>query len=341
MKRMLFNATQAEELRVAIVDGQNLRIPLPELNEERRKSLVKVAHDYAEKAKVAIRHVRRDGMDGLKDLEAYAPLHAARGDALFRLERWREADQANGTATERLATSEQIVAAESDPDFIGALNAGASELRLLLLHNNLGGKSLSGAQFTTSATDGSATQRQPKLYQPSGKKLASYLRTTADLLKLRERCEADDELAQHLVLRFGTKKIRWSDFFFEKNRYEDAWRMQQRLGSECHPFAVVGTVDRVYVPDEGSGRVMSYLNLTAKYERPDAENVTSVFKVSVGDKDSEWLQTLGKGTEVIVFGVWSSGSPEKRASGSKIYLNHTLTLYTKFKEQLVVVALLP
>ncbi|MGO4623710.1 ribosome recycling factor [Ensifer sp. 2YAB10] len=52
-----------------IIDGQNLRIPLPELNEERRKSLVKVAHDYAEKAKVAVRHVRRDGMDGLKKAE--------------------------------------------------------------------------------------------------------------------------------------------------------------------------------------------------------------------------------------------------------------------------------
>jgi ribosome recycling factor len=52
-----------------IVDGQNLRIPLPELNEERRKSLVKVAHDYSEKAKVAIRHVRRDGMEGLKKAE--------------------------------------------------------------------------------------------------------------------------------------------------------------------------------------------------------------------------------------------------------------------------------
>ena len=52
-----------------IVDGQNLRIPLPELNEERRKSLVKVAHDYADKAKVAIRHVRRDGMDDLKKAE--------------------------------------------------------------------------------------------------------------------------------------------------------------------------------------------------------------------------------------------------------------------------------
>jgi len=52
-----------------ILDGQNLRIPLPELNEERRRSLVKVAHDYAEKSKVAIRNVRRDGMDGLKKAE--------------------------------------------------------------------------------------------------------------------------------------------------------------------------------------------------------------------------------------------------------------------------------
>jgi ribosome recycling factor len=52
-----------------IVDGQNLRIPLPELNEERRKSLVKVAHDYTEKAKIAVRNVRRDGMDSLKKAE--------------------------------------------------------------------------------------------------------------------------------------------------------------------------------------------------------------------------------------------------------------------------------
>ena len=52
-----------------IIDGQNLRIPLPELNEERRKSLVKVAHDYAEKAKIAVRNVRRDGMDTLKKAE--------------------------------------------------------------------------------------------------------------------------------------------------------------------------------------------------------------------------------------------------------------------------------
>ncbi len=52
-----------------IVDGTNLRIPLPELNEERRRDLVKVAHQYAEATKVAVRHVRKDGMDELKKLE--------------------------------------------------------------------------------------------------------------------------------------------------------------------------------------------------------------------------------------------------------------------------------
>jgi len=49
-----------------IMDGTTLRIPLPELNEQRRKELVKIAHTYAENARVAARHVRRDGMDTLK-----------------------------------------------------------------------------------------------------------------------------------------------------------------------------------------------------------------------------------------------------------------------------------
>ncbi|MHB2265092.1 ribosome recycling factor [Aliihoeflea sp. PC F10.4] len=52
-----------------IVDGSNLRIPLPELNEERRRDLVKIAHQYTEQAKVAVRHVRRDGMEIAKKAE--------------------------------------------------------------------------------------------------------------------------------------------------------------------------------------------------------------------------------------------------------------------------------
>jgi len=50
-------------------EGQVLRLRIPELNEERRRELVKVAHKYAEAARVAVRHVRRDGLDLLKKLE--------------------------------------------------------------------------------------------------------------------------------------------------------------------------------------------------------------------------------------------------------------------------------
>jgi ribosome recycling factor len=50
-------------------EGQVLRLRVPELNQERRKELVKVAHKYAEAARVAVRHVRRDGLDAAKKLE--------------------------------------------------------------------------------------------------------------------------------------------------------------------------------------------------------------------------------------------------------------------------------
>lgn len=49
-----------------MADGQMVRVPLPELNEERREELVKIAGKYAEQGRVAVRNVRRDGMDQLK-----------------------------------------------------------------------------------------------------------------------------------------------------------------------------------------------------------------------------------------------------------------------------------
>jgi ribosome recycling factor len=53
-----------------ITDGPLIRLPIPELNEERRRELTKVAAQYAESAKVAIRNVRRDGMDQIKKAKA-------------------------------------------------------------------------------------------------------------------------------------------------------------------------------------------------------------------------------------------------------------------------------
>jgi ribosome recycling factor len=53
-----------------VVDGTILRLPIPELNEERRTELAKVAGQYAESAKIAVRNVRRDGMDQIKKAKA-------------------------------------------------------------------------------------------------------------------------------------------------------------------------------------------------------------------------------------------------------------------------------
>jgi ribosome recycling factor len=55
-----------------VVDGTILRLPIPELNEERRRDLSKVASQYAEHARVAVRNVRRDGMDKVKRAEGLA-----------------------------------------------------------------------------------------------------------------------------------------------------------------------------------------------------------------------------------------------------------------------------
>ena len=71
------------------MDGQLLRIPLPELNQERRKELTKLASKYAEAARVAVRNVRRDGMELLKKLEKDKKIseddHRGKGEELQKL----------------------------------------------------------------------------------------------------------------------------------------------------------------------------------------------------------------------------------------------------------------
>jgi len=71
------------------MDGQLLRIPLPELNQERRKELSKLASKYAEAARIAVRNVRRDGMDLLKRLEKDHKIsedeHHSKGEELQKL----------------------------------------------------------------------------------------------------------------------------------------------------------------------------------------------------------------------------------------------------------------
>jgi len=70
-------------------EGNVIRVPIPQLSEERRTELGKVAHKYAEQARVAVRNVRRDGMDTLKKLERDSEIsqdeHRAWGDDLQKM----------------------------------------------------------------------------------------------------------------------------------------------------------------------------------------------------------------------------------------------------------------
>lgn len=89
-------------------EGQVLRLRIPELNQERRQELVKVAHKYAEAARVAVRHVRRDGMDLLKKLEKDSEMGS---DELERLSKdvQKATDEAIAEVDQTLAQKEKEI----------------------------------------------------------------------------------------------------------------------------------------------------------------------------------------------------------------------------------------
>lgn len=89
-------------------EGQVLRIRIPELNEQRRKEMVKVAHKYAEESKVAVRHVRRDGIDVVKKLEKDGDMtkdDAAKNSDLVQ----KATDQHIGEIDQALASKEKEI----------------------------------------------------------------------------------------------------------------------------------------------------------------------------------------------------------------------------------------
>ena len=90
------------------VDGTTVRVPIPELNEERRLELAKVAGKYAEQARVAVRNVRRDGMELLKRLEKDGEISRDEHDK-SSAEMQRLTDQHIKKVDESLATKEKEI----------------------------------------------------------------------------------------------------------------------------------------------------------------------------------------------------------------------------------------
>jgi ribosome recycling factor len=89
-------------------EGQMLRLRIPELNEERRKELAKIAHKYAEAARVAVRHVRRDGLDILKKMEKDGKISQDDHDRMTT-EVQKATDQTIAEVDQALATKEKEI----------------------------------------------------------------------------------------------------------------------------------------------------------------------------------------------------------------------------------------
>jgi ribosome recycling factor len=85
-------------------EGQVIRLRIPEMTEQRRKEMVKVAHKYAEEARIAVRHVRRDGLDLLKKLEKDSAISEDDGK--------RHADQVQKATDQFVAEIETILTAK-------------------------------------------------------------------------------------------------------------------------------------------------------------------------------------------------------------------------------------
>ncbi|HZZ31607.1 MAG TPA: ribosome recycling factor, partial [Phenylobacterium sp.] len=91
-----------------VVEGQNLRIPIPPLTEERRRELAKLAGKYAEQQKVAVRNVRRDAMDDLKKAEKDGAINQDEHKRL-EVEVQKVTDEAVRRVDEVLKTKEQEI----------------------------------------------------------------------------------------------------------------------------------------------------------------------------------------------------------------------------------------
>ncbi|MFL9582826.1 hypothetical protein [Stenotrophomonas sp. AB1(2024)] len=235
-----------------------------------------------------------------------------------------------------------ILAAGSDPDFLQALDDGKHELRLLLLQQGLK-RGSNQAPASPAPTASASATRRPTTYQGTGQRLDSYLRTVADLLTLRAMCDDDAVLAAQLTLRLGKKKIEWSNFFYEPDRYDEAW---ERLGAASTdlPMALVGTVRSHRSPPPGASYSATYLNCTSKYQRTGVTDQMDFYEVSVGHDDAAWLQSFPVGADIVMFGLWRQGKTtssikvdSKDATRKITYVTHKLALWPGFKRQLALV----
>lgn len=250
-----------------------------------------------------------------------APVRFMPAQGIIRLE--KGAAHQPGCRYDAPGHLQSLLAAGADAAFLPAGVDGKHELQLLTLQQVL--------------------KRGASAMQTSDHAFDRNLAIVSDLLVLRAMCPDDALLADQLTLRLGKKKVDWRNFFYEQDRYDEAW---ERLGSTSTelPLALVGTVRSHRSPQPGASSGATWLNCAPKYQLTDVTDRRDFYEVSVGHDDAPWLRSFPVGAEIVMFGLWRQG---KTTTSSRPHptdprrtissVTYKLALWPGFKRQLVAV----
>ncbi|MBR7791685.1 hypothetical protein KDM87_03690 [Undibacterium sp. FT147W] len=235
-----------------------------------------------------------------------------------------------------------IAAAESTPEFIGQFNNGVYELRLLLPEENDKKR-----EVDSKLSEGAdATEARPvteKKYVSVGR-LNAYLNTAARVMKLRAFCEENSEIENHLILKFGTSKVFWKDFFFEIADYKRLYRILGKM-TDPYPVAVSGKIDKITRLESKYQNGSPYywlISLDQPYEKPDENGVVNKTSMAITVYDERFLDGLKVDDDVVVFGVWTKKNvtrkPNSKADSKvKFWENLPLNFHLTHHKQITVI----
>ncbi|MFN4162455.1 MAG: hypothetical protein ACK4FW_10880, partial [Stenotrophomonas sp.] len=136
--------------------------------------------------------------------------------------------------------------------------------------------------------------------------IEGYLRTLTELLTLAAMCGSDTLLAARLTLRLGKKKVDWSNFLYDQERYDAAWHRLDAASNDV-PLALVGTVRSHRAAQGDTAQGSTFLNCAPKYQQSGVMDRREFVEVSVGHDDAAWLQTFPVGAEIVMVGLWRHG----------------------------------
>ncbi|HDX9590739.1 TPA: hypothetical protein ROX98_003793 [Bacillus pseudomycoides] len=223
------------------------------------------------------------------------------------------------------------IAKDSDDKILESIKKNKFSFRLTMIHEPL--RDLSKQSNSSTNNDGITAPKKDRKYVSKGK-LSSYLATMKKVLELRKAVEDDDsnELESIIEIQMYGKKIKWPNFYYDQERYLDAYNYLKSLGFKRHPICVEGIVNNVSPLGQGDCYAVN-LRFGKKDKNIEQIPATSIF-VSENDIPSN---TFEPGQHIIVCALCTTSESEQKGKNGKVinkYFNIRASLY--HKNQLVI-----